>query len=247
MGRSDSNKERARSLDEDRATGMLGLVSRFARQLPGAEFAEEQLHSLESRALRELKQRLEGVDDRRLPPPIGFTPTQSGDAESETGITPPARLMADLMKRAEEQTEEQARWYLYSLILKQLVPDEARLLHTLAEGGAQPLLHLGVGPLLGTPRIVAENFSHLGKTAMLRLKDEAPAYITHLRSLGLLETGPEDKELALKYQILESEKLTREVADRIEQEAGAGRGVRYIRAVLRISPLGQELWDACQP
>ena len=224
--------------------GVLGLVGRFARQLPGADFAEEQLHNIESRALRELKQRLESVDDRRLPPPDDY---EQSNKKPRHISRHPSAAMADLLSRAEEQTEEQAQLYIYNNILSELVPDEARLLSVLSDGTEHPLLHIAVGAPIGTPRRVVENISHLGKNAVLKLRDSAPEYITHLRNLALLEEGPADKEQDIKYQVLESEKTVRELAQAAEKGTVPGMGVRYVRRVIRISPLGRALWEACQP
>lgn len=251
MGKQD-RKKHALEPAEETAAGMLGLMGRFARQLPGASFAEEQLNVLEKRAMRELKQRLDAVDDRRLPAPNDHHPVSVSSAESQVVSASllsqhPAELLTDLLERAYEQTAEQAQLYLYTMILRELVPDEARLLGALSDGAEYPLLHIGVGPPIGTPRRVAENFSNLGKTATLKLREFTPAYITHLRNLDLLETGPEDKEQEIKYQILESDKAVREVVAEAEKGTAPGMGVRFIRRVIRISPLGQELWNACQP
>lgn len=233
-----------RDTDVDQPLGVLGLVGRFARQLPGADFAEEQLHNIETRAMRELKQRLESVDDRRLPPPDDYLST--GQKPQLSTARPPAALMAELLGRSNAQSEQEALAYFYSSILRQLVPDEARLLATLADGGSHPVLHIGIGPPIGTPRRVVENFSHLGKTAALRLRDFTPAYLSRLHSLELVEEGPEDKEQTLKYQILESEKIVREAAQLAEKGKTTGTGLRFIRRVVRISPQGRALWGACQ-
>lgn len=246
MGTADNNKATPETTDSD-AGGMLGLARRLARQLPGADFAEEQLHNIETRALRELKQRLASVDDRRLPAPA-MHHAEPGQSISASPLAQhPGALMADLLDRATDQTTEQAQLYLYSMLLSQLVPDEARLLGALSDGGEHPLLHVGLGAPIGAPRRVAENFSALGKTASLKLKENTPAYITHLRGLGLLEEGPEDRDQEIKYQIMESEKAVRDIAKQAEKGSAPGMSVRYIRRVIRISSLGRQLWEACLP
>ncbi len=238
------DKKRGDPSDAASSVGILGLVGRFARQLPGAEYAEEQLQSIEARAMRELKQRLESIDDRRLPAPEH--PVSGGHHALFRGPHPRS-ILAGLLAEADDQTAEQARLSVYSHILSQLVPDEARLLGALSDGVEHPLLHVGIGPPFGTPRPLAENFSNLGKTASLKLKERTPKYITHMRSLELLEEGPEDKEQDIKYQILESDKGLREVTQAAEKGTAPGIGVRYIRRVIRIAPLGEAIWQTCQP
>ncbi len=236
-----------------RETGVSRLadrVGRLVRTLPGAEFAEEQLHSAELRVLRELKQRLDALDDhRRLPPPEDHAvPVARSSRNNKVQRSVPGMLLDDLLAKANGQTEEEARMWLYSMLLKQLTPDEVRILNVLSDGQAHPLLHVGVGPRIGAaPKRVVENFSTLGKIAQVKLREFTPAYITHLRSLNLIETGPEDKALDMKYQVLENDAEVRKAAETANKNTGPGSGARMIRRVLRISTLGRELWETCRP
>lgn len=242
-------------MDDRENAGMVGLMGRFVRNLPGADFAEEQLHTVERRMLSELKHRMDALDERRLPEPKNYTPPplSIGDDGQPIQRVPqaalsqhPAELMAELLDRAAEQDKQQAQLYLYTMILRELVPDEARILGALSDGDTYPLLHIGIGAPLGKPRRIAENLSTVGKAATIKLHEYSPAYITHLRNLDLLETGPEDPEYEIKYQILESDKATNAIAEQAKKESGPGMGIKYIRRVIRISPLGKELWDACR-
>lgn len=237
-----TSRKRRGSGNGDLPEGIIGLVGRFARQLPGAEFAEEQYHNIETRALRELKQRLDSVDERRLPAPENHQPARP----LPTGRHP-TLLLADLLERSIDQSSDEARLYLFSRMLQDLVPDEARILALLADGEPQPLIHIGLGPLIGSVKRVAENYSDLGKTAALKYRDMAPIYIRHLRHLGLLQTGPEKRQFDVQYQMLENDRLTRSVAEEAEKGSTTGIGVRYIRRVIRISPLGTDLWNTCNP
>ncbi len=238
---------------ETPAKGVVGRVGRLVRRLPGSSYAEEKLHDVEQRVLRELKHRMDALDERRPAAPAGHS---SGSARSPASRRagavpvnlPAAELMADLLERANEQTAEQSRQYLYQAILRELVPDEARILSALSAGDAFPLVHVGLGPPIGqVTRRIAENFSTVGKAALVKLQDRVPRYITHLRKLELVETGPEDRAFDMKYQILESEAVVRQLAEKAAKNAGVGTNVRYIRRILRIAPLGKQLWEACQP
>lgn len=243
-------------MEKEELPGVFGMVSRFVRNLPGAEFAEEQLHTVERRVLRELKQRLDGIDERRLPTPANYSPApiitadeggHSVQVVQQSGLGQhPGELLAELMDRAMDQDRAQAQLYLFAMILSELVPDEARILGALSDGDSHPLLHLGIGGPIGTPRVVAENFSTVGKAGRVKLLEFTPAYIAHLRNLDLLETGPEDKEFEIKYQILESDRATNEAAAELGKGSGPAMGIKYIRRVIRISPLGKELWETCQ-
>jgi hypothetical protein len=242
-------------MEDSETTGMIGLMGRFVRNLPGADFAEEQLQSVERRMLSELKHRMEALEERRLPVPKNYTPPptvgEDGQAiqsvQSSTLDQHPSDILAELLDRAAEQDKQQAQLYLYSMMLRELVPDEARILGALSDGDIHPLLHIGIGGPIGTPRRVVENLSTVGKAATIKLPALAPAYITHLRNLDLLETGPEDKEFEIKYQILESDRETHKFVEAAKKASGPGMGIKYMRRVIKISPLGKELWEACRP
>jgi hypothetical protein len=93
-------------------------------------------------------------------------------------------------------------------------------------------------------RTVLANASTVGRAAGVQLPEATAAYVTHLRVLGLVEEGPADDALAVRYDILLGDP---EVRGAEEQARGEGRlGARTVRRTVRLSALGRELWDACQ-
>jgi hypothetical protein len=88
---------------------------------------------------------------------------------------------------------------------------------------------------------VLENMSLIAKTANLALPQLTPMYVSHLLSLGLVESGAEDSSMKDEYEILAAD-IT--VLDAIKK---AGRGpipARVEKYTLRLSGLGLELWAA---
>jgi hypothetical protein len=215
-------------------------VSQIAHALPGAQFAQRQIERVETRVLSELKERMDRIDP---------APTRAGDASSAALPGQPASLvehMAMLMEHAAEQTTEQAYEALFRQIIAELVPDEARILGALSDGTAYPMLHVGIGPRVGpTTRRIAENISNIGKPAGVKLLEQVPGYIAHLRALELVESGAEDKDFEIKYQILESDLAIKAAID--QAQPGATTSVRYLRRTLRLSDFGRRFWQACIP
>ena len=253
LSKSDNKSDKKKpAVIQAQAAGMLGRLGQIARQLPGAEFAEEQLQGIEARAMRELKHRLDAVDDRRLAAPEFQASVAAQDVPGQGALvnvdtlTPlnqkPGDLLNELLERAEQQDQAQAWQYLYSMILRELVPDEARILGALSEGDTYPLIHVGIGAPIGSIQRVAENFSTVGKAAAVKLREMTPTYISHLRNLDLVETGPEDKDFEIQYQILERDRLTKPAVEYAEKNKGPGKAVRFMRRVIRISPLGKDVW-----
>lgn len=219
--------------------GWLQRMNQLVHRIPGAGFAQRQAEWVETLMLTELKTRMDRLDGPTAP---GAGGVGSGHGD---GLTLPER-MERLMEQAAEQSREQALAYLFGHIIGELVPDEARILGVLSDGSAYPLLHIAVGPRVGpATRRIADNFSNIGKPAGVKLLEQVPAYIAHLRELGLLASGPEDKELEIKYQILEGDVAVRGIAD--AAAAKSGTSVRFVRRTLRMSELGREFWRACVP
>ncbi|MGI0131065.1 MAG: Abi-alpha family protein, partial [Thermoplasmata archaeon] len=90
-----------------------------------------------------------------------------------------------------------------------------------------------------------ENASNVGRAAGVALPGRVPVYVTHLRQLGLADSGPEDPGLDVEYDILATEtevRLAKAEADRRGRLPG-----RMVRRTLRISAFGRDLWEACRP
>jgi hypothetical protein len=212
--------------------------------------AAEQFRKAEQGLLRTLKQRMDeagrgaGAESSEQASYV----SSDGSEVSRTFVIPllqsPKRILEELLQRSIDQTRDQAEEDLYSVMLSELVPDEARILALLSSGEPQALVHIGVGSPIGTPsRLVAENFCSVGRPAQVKLPDCVPLYVSHLMALNLVEEGPEDLALESRYQIMEGE---REFRDAVERARGQTRlAVRVLRRTLVISALGRRLWATC--
>jgi hypothetical protein len=154
----------------------------------------------------------------------------------------PADLLSELLKRSLESDTVSGQRDLHVALLRQLVPDEARIIATLAEGPPAPLIH--VLARAGGDRRILENASLIGRLAALTLPSMTPTYVTHLRQLGLVETGPEDTEAKEGYEMLMAD---REVRAALKEGELSKLPARTVRRTLRLSPRGRQLWDACRP
>ncbi|MBR9814328.1 DUF4393 domain-containing protein [bacterium] len=217
----------------------VGALAGLAQQLPGANRVFDQLGRAEDLVLRELKSRLSRLDKDAAA--VTIDSHDAGFDVSPSGL--PERL-AQLLQRAEAQSPAAAEAELMHQTLALLTGDEARLLQALSDGRNRPLVHLGVAPPIGpVSRIVAENFSDLAKAAMVKLADQMPLYLARLRTLGVIEEGPEDKSLDLKYQIIENDRVVRQATTAVNNETG--QRVKCVRRSVRLSAFGSRLWAAC--
>lgn len=163
--------------------------------------------------------------------------------DDQTDATDPAELMSALLRRGVSQSAEQGRRDLHLCLLGSLLPDEAQILATLSGGAPVAVVHVEQRVLTGRGRRVLDNATIIGNLAPLAVPRLAPVYVARLLELGLVELGPEDPSLSSDYEILSA---------RADVRAALSTGkdgplpVRAVRATLRMSGLGAELWDACR-
>jgi Abortive infection alpha len=246
----------------DQASNFLSRASHFAlhlstgyvKQLPMADRLKGPLQQFEGTVLRGLRDRLDHVepDGGNQARSVATYTAASAPFQTEINGSYPqpgaiaAQTLQQLLEVSTEQTLDQAKNTFFARIVRELVPDEARILSALADGSVYPLIHIAAGPPIGqATRRVLENVSNIGKASGVRWAIRTPVYVTHLRRLGLVETGSEDESLSDKYEILKTYPETREAEESIRK--GGGRlSVRHIRRTLRITDLGRELWTECQ-
>jgi hypothetical protein len=164
-------------------------------------------------------------------------------AGGEGAAAEPLRAKMDrLLDRALEQSTRSGRQELFNKIIDQLVPDEARIIGALSDGSVSPMLHVfartisGIG---GDP--ILENASLVGKMANVSLPQMTPVYVSHLLSLGLIETGPEDPQLKDDYQILGADSAVLRALKKGKRGPLEAKIEKY---TIRLSVLGRDLWDA---
>lgn len=232
------------------ASGAWNVATKAPRR--AIDLAQRGLSEAERLALTTLRRRMDAVsDDEDLggdrTGSVSDAPSPPRASTSATARAPAptaAEALAQLMEASLEQTEASAREALILRTVRQLVPDEARILAALADGHSVALMHVGAGPMVGpaTQRWL-ENLSPVGKEAGVQLVDQTQAYIAHLRELGLLESGDEDKSLQLKYQLMEGDTKVRKTAEEIEKN---GLRTKFFRRTLRMSEAGKAFWAACE-
>lgn len=150
--------------------------------------------------------------------------------------------MGELLDRALDQSTRGSQVELFHHILDQLVADEARIIGALSDGSASPLVNVHAWARPRVPgRPVLENASLIGRSANLALPAMVPTYVGHLLSLGLLETGPEDPDLKVDYEVLMAESM---VLQAIKSASRGPLTAKVDKLTLRLSGLGQSFWTA---
>ncbi len=239
---------RALPLPSSRGRGLVGLGRRAIRGVPligvsvdaSIEAGERELNRVERLVWNQVRQRMDEAG-----PGSGTTVVSVDRVHHDpdlSGRSPrtPADLLGELLAESVTQATDEARARLHVLLLEQLVPDEARILAALSDGTSYPLVHIASrGTITGAGPTLLENASTVGRSAGVALPEHVPTYVTHLRALGLAMTGAERGSLHDAYEMLLTEKVVQSVRE-------THQSTRVLRRTLSISPLGRELWQACE-
>ena len=212
----------------------LQSVERSVAQTPLVGQILARLADAERVVIRAIKAHLAEID------PPDPEPTDSSADEPAT----PTDVMRDLLDRSMYTRPDDSRTALYLSLLEDLLPDEARILAALSDGSAYPVIDIAE-PLLGTSTaLVLTNASTVGRAAGATLPHHTPLYVTRLVLAGLAVVGPEGGNAMYdEYEML----LTDATVNMAIAKARRGiRSARVIRRTLRISDLGQELWEAAK-
>lgn len=200
---------------------------------------ESSARTVEDRLLNTLNARLQ-----RARAPAGDTRTTSQRTFFVPIHEPPARVLDELMAMAARQQVEDAREYLYTAMLRELVPDEACLLSVLSSGQAQPVLHVSAaGRFGGEDERVASYVCLLGEKEGVKLRGMMGYYFGHLVALGLVQPGSESK-LSRTAQAALKATPAASAAERAIRDRGLR--TRWQFETVEISQLGRELWQYCQ-
>ena len=198
-----------------------------------APFADEilaQLAEVERRAVRAIRAHLLDLD----PPP-------APDVADEPADESPTELLRSLLDRSMYTSPDDSRTTLYLDLLGALVPDEARILAALSDGSSYPVIHITEPGAAAAP--VLSNASTVGRASGVSLPRYTPLYLTRLLQLGLVEIGPEGTGMYDEYEMLLTDTA---VNNALAQARRRVRSARVIRRTVRLTELGQELWEAAK-
>ncbi|KAA0115954.1 Abi-alpha family protein [Mycolicibacterium sp. P9-22] len=212
--------------------GGLNLLGGVAKRAPLAGEVLPLLADAERAVVRVMRRHLTDLD----PPAV----VASTDTEQ---IPTPNQLLRTLLDRSMYTSPDKSRDALYLDLLQALVPDEARILAALSDGSAYPVIHVAEPGAGGGAAYALKNASTVGRAAGVSLPRHTSLYLTRMLGLGLVRLGPEASSLYDEYEML----LTDSVVNIALATARRGvRSARVVRRTVRISDLGQELWEAAK-
>ncbi|MEN8718887.1 MAG: Abi-alpha family protein [Oceanococcaceae bacterium] len=227
-----------------RAAALAGRFSQLARSVseavPGGEFVRGQLQAAETVALRTLKDRLRELDGDAI---INALPAPGQPASSVRPGMSLRQTYEMLVDQSMNQSPDSAREAFYRKLLDELVPDEVRILNSASDGNVIPVVHLELTVRSAPPQRVLVNLSRIGTEAGVMLNELTPTYLTHLCSLGLLQSVGEDRAAMSKYDMIENESALIRLIETIHKQRK--QKPRLVRGGLQLGPSGEALLRAC--
>lgn len=129
-------------------------------------------------------------------------------------------------------------------IIKQMTPDEARLMKYFSTEELLPLISVRAELVEGSGgRDMAHNLSLFGKDANCEHEHLTPSYIDNLSRLGLISTPDKFYTDAEVYEELENYPSVLELKNQIDSEEGQRSSNR--RGLVQITHLGRQFIKAC--
>lgn len=148
---------------------------------------------------------------------------------------------AELLRESADVDVEEEAHPAYARILKELAPDEARILRLLKAEGPQPAVDVCAANLLGAAsELIAPNLTMLGPEAGCRHKDRVATYVNNLERLGLIQFLDSPLEDLARYQVLEAQP---DVLGTIQHTTRA----KPIHRSVHLTPFGEGFCEVCVP
>lgn len=222
---------------------------RLARQLPGVSAVEAAVGSSAQRLGAAAAQELLRVLDVPQHLVSAGTPEERRVMmlihDSGTDPEPLRSAMSELLQRSSGSDTRQGQEYLFGTIISQLVPDEARILATLAGGrrfAVVDVLAKQVGR--SHTRTVLANASTVGAAARVALPDNVPTYLARLESFGLVQFSPAVDGMDAEFAALNDDPAVRAAQSAADGKFGSAK---LARKSVMLSALGREFWNAAAP
>jgi hypothetical protein len=143
-----------------------------------------------------------------------------------------------LLQRASTQSSADAVRSLHEAAVSALVPDEARIVASLAARGWSPVVHVE-SRREDELHLGLRNASLIGRQAGVALAARTPLYVTRLLHVGLVDLTAERPGHADEYEVLLAEP---HVLDAVRRAGRGPLGARIRRHGIVLSDLGAEIW-----
>ena len=232
----------------------LGAYARVARRLLGAASSPGEAADLAAdvgevarSAARDLAS-VGGVGERVMSAvPEGSVAERVASAaadvarpRSERDANTLADLGEELLSKSRDVNYDAEAHPAYERMIKDLAPDEGRILRLLFLGGPQPAVDVRTGGPVGllNSRLIASGFTMIGPRAGLRHVDQVPSYLNNLFRLGLIWFSRETLRDPLPYQVVEAQ-------PEVLEAMHSTRFPRIVRRSIHLTPFGADFCRDC--
>lgn len=204
----------------------------------------DRLKDLEQRALTALGDRIDRVRPRvepqsQAPVEAPVPPPRPEEPRPNPTLKQRFRMLLD----GSLDPSRKAGHPAFSIILDQLVPDEALILSLFHKRERQPMLEIQAGSRLGwSGRTIIQHFSAIGETVGVRHPDALPSYIDNLCRLGLVRITGAGQERDV-YELLEGSPECERICQEISRDLGLTAKLK--RKTVELTSWGRRFCEAC--
>ena len=194
----------------------------------------------------ELPNRLKNVDPDKIITPQPNVAVPTLEAMRYTGHIDELReLFTNLLASSMNSDSAKEAFPSFVEIIKQMTPDEAKLLDYLVKNQIRPVINLMKQYKdTGGSSAVLTNYSHFGKASECQYPELTPAYLTNLCRLGILDIpifGQYTEDHV--YKSLASDPIVKLNIEKIESHPNVTAGIE--KKVVNITDFGWKFVDTC--
>ncbi|MCD8351430.1 MAG: DUF4393 domain-containing protein [Planctomycetaceae bacterium] len=201
---------------------------------------------IKEHVLDELPNRLKSVAPDKIITPSPNVAVPTLEALRYTGHQIELReLFLNLLTSSMNSDSSKEAFPSFVEIIKQMTPDEAKLLDNLVKSQVRPLIDLEVQNEEGGAQTILTNYSHFGVASQCTYPELTPAYLNNLCRLGILEI-PYGKSYTDKnvYVPLSDDLMVKSTIEKVEA-ANPNMKAKIIRKVVLITDFGWKFIDTC--
>lgn len=194
----------------------------------------------------ELPKKLQGVNPEKIIAPQPNVAGPTLEAMRYTGHQDELReLFMNLLASSMNSDSAKDAFPSFVEIIKQMTPDEAKLLDFLAKSEVRPIIDLVKKQKNARGQsVVFTNYSHFGKTSKCKYPELTPAYLVNLCRLGILDIpiyGHYTEESI--YKPLINDPVVKSNIEQIESDPNISTKIE--KKVVNITDFGLKFIDSC--
>ncbi len=213
------------------ASAATDLVRQVASGEPITDIIDRQVENVRSTVVRAL-----ALQNSPLPSIIQ-APAVRASKQADDVTPEQLRDQGDgLLRHVGDHGEPQASHPAFPRILRELLPDEARIIRFMALAGPQPALDVRTKTPLGVgSELIATGINLVAEMSGCTYPDRNPRYLANLDRLGMIYFSDEQVEDPRRYSFIEAQPIAAEALEQAKKTMTVYRSIRITQFGLQFA------------